>query len=95
LRYLASSAKLREKFGTTLLSDLDPDQQRKLLWKEDWCTGVMKMQHADRKITLSDKSLTQVIPELKKDVDKIYLDRIGAKDVVHRARNWMPHRPHS
>jgi len=79
LRYLASSAKLREKFGTTLLSDLDPDQQRKLLWKEDWCTGVMKMQHADRKITLSDKSLTQVIPELKKDVDKIYLDRIGAK----------------
>jgi putative transposase len=67
--YLPELQKARVHAGTSYISDLDDDEQRKILWKQEWCLTALRMKH-EKKITFGDASLEDALPLIAAEVSK-------------------------
>ena len=54
--YLPELQKARVHAGTSYISDLPDAEQKKILWKQEWCLVALRMKH-EKKITFGDDSL--------------------------------------
>jgi putative transposase len=61
--------KARVHAGTSYISDLEDDEQKKILWKQEWCLTALRMKH-EKKVTFGDDSLGDALPLIAAEVSK-------------------------
>lgn len=86
--YCPEMQKARVHAGTSYISDLDDDEQRMILWKQEWCLVALRRKnlpegHPD-KISFGDK-LDDAMPSIAEEVAKKY--KLAA-DAGRRPKTW-------
>lgn len=73
--YSEAKALARLDHGSIRLSDLSFDDQRKCIWRKDYCDRFIRMQHLDRKVSKSDASMKKAIAQISVEVTALEFRR--------------------
>jgi putative transposase len=65
--YSPELQKARVHAGTSYISDLPDDEQKDILWKQEWCLTALRLKH-EKKITFSDDTLEDALPIIADEV---------------------------
>lgn len=86
--YCPEMQKARVHAGTSYISDLDDDEQRLILWKQEWCLVALRRKNLPKghpdKISFGDK-LDDAMPSIAEEVAKKY--KLAA-DAGRRPKTW-------
>jgi putative transposase len=65
--YSPELQKARVHAGTGYIRDLPDDEQKDILWKQEWCLTALRLKH-EKKITFGDDALEEALPIIAEEV---------------------------
>lgn len=73
--YRSTAATVRNLYGNTQLCDLPMDEQREILWRQEYCDRFLRMESRKCGVTRSDVSMKRAIQKIAQEVTAIEISR--------------------
>jgi len=73
--FRAANANVRGTHGETLLTGLDKEEQRKVLWRQTYCDQFLQMERTDKEVSRSDVSMLAAIARIANVVANLEVRR--------------------